>query len=309
MKGRMNIYRFVPYLSLSIASIILIIITNFIKDQNIKNILINVFSNAMFFFVVYIFYDLIKILITKKEKKYLNEYIKNIISNDIFVALYYLKKIIYGYNLETNTLNNIIEIANYSKNELHNTIKNQNYLGFQIFKNTDEIRSLFRDIINDNLFLKHYSHIDTINILKISHNLKKLEFIFKNITNFNICAESGIEYTIANGKQLNPENDDKLLLLKKTNSADRFVVYDSGYFENEFNEKLLNRYILKMECASDVSKILNETFSLMKYWLSNIIQISKKDNRFRIIKDYFNPFTNTKTKKSKIYVADIVDIK
>lgn len=305
----MNFYRIIPYISLIIASSILIIITNFITDDNIKNILINVFSNAMFFFVVYIFYDLIKLFVSKKEKKYLVSYIKNIISNDIFVALYYLKKVIHGYNLDTNTLNNILGLVNYSKKELKNIIKNQNYLGFQIFKNTDEIRSLFNNIINDNLFLKNTSHVDTINVLKISHNLSKIELILKNIENYNKCSEHGIEYKVINGKEINPENDDKYLLLKKTKSSDKFVVYDSGYFDQNYNDKLLNRYILKSDSVLEISNSLYTIFNLMKYWLPNIIQLTKKDKRFRIIKDFFSPFTNTKTNKTKIYVADIVEFK
>jgi hypothetical protein len=46
----------------------------------------------------------------------------------------------------------------------------------------------------------------------------------------------------------------------------------------------------------------------MKNWIPDIINVSKQDSRFRIIKNYFSPFTRTKTIKSKLYVADIVDI-
>ncbi len=305
----MNIYRIIPYISLVIASLILFIIAFFVTDQNIKNILINVFSNAMFFFIVYIFYDLMKIFVTKKEKKYLKDYITKIISSDIYIALYYFKKVIHGYNLDTNKLTNIMGIVNYNKGELLNIIKNQNYLGFQIFKNTAEIHSLFKEALNDNLILKHSTHIDTINILKIYHNLTEIEYIFKSIVNYEETPESGVEYITVNGKQINSENDDKFLLLKKTKKDNRFVVYDSGYFDNEFYKNLLKRYILTETSASEIAKLLYNTFSLMKYWLPDILKLQRKDYRFRIIKDYFSPFTNTKTNKTKIFIADIIDLK
>jgi len=258
--------------------------------------------------LAYLFYDLIRQIILNKEKKYLVEYIKNKISNDIFVALYFLKKIIHGYNLDSNTLQNIFNIVNYSKTEILNSVRNQSYIGFQIFKNTDEVRTLFGEAVNDNLILKYSSHVDSINIIRIANNLARLESILKNENNFDNCAESGIEFTVVNGKDINPNNDEKHLLLKRTAHSDRFVVYDSGFFEKEKIEKLLNRYVLKGKSAKEVSDLLFETFTLMKYWLPDAIRLSKSEKRFRIIKDFFSPNTNSKTKKSKIYVADIVQI-
>lgn len=304
-----NWNRITPYVSLGLVSIIVFGTSHFVINKELKNILINVFSSSLFFFLAYLFYDLIRQIILNKEKKYLVDYIKNKIANDIFVALYFLKKIIHGYNLDSNTLTNIFNIANYSRRELTNAVINQNYLGFQIFKNTDEVRALFGEAINDNLILKYSSHIDSINILRIANNLARLESILKNEQNFNNCAETGIEFKIVNGKDINPDNDEKYLLLKKTCHSDRFVVYDSGCFESEKLEKLLKRYVLKSDSANVVSDLLFETFHLMKHWLPEAIRLSKNETRFRVIKDYFCPSTNTKTKKSKVYVADIVEIK
>jgi hypothetical protein len=259
--------------------------------------------------LAYLFYDLIRQIILNKEKKYLVDYIKNKISNDIFVALYFLKKIVHGYNLDSNTLENIFNIVTYSKNEILNSVKNQNYLGFQIFKNMDEVRTLFGEVVNDNLILKYSSHVDSISILRIANNLARLESILKNENSFDNCAESGIEFTVVNGKDINPDNDEKHLLLKKTAHSDRFVVYDSGFFEKEKTDKLLSRYVLKGDSAKEVSDLMFETFTLMKHWLPDTIRLSKNETRFRIIKDFFCPNTNSKTKKTKIYVADIVEIR
>jgi hypothetical protein len=267
------------------------------------------FSNGIFFFVIYLFYDIIRQIIINKEKKYLNDYIKNKISNDIFVALYYLKKIIHGYNLDTNTLNNIFSIINYSKREIDNSIKNQNYLGFQILKNMNEVRDLFHGILNDNLILKYSTHNDSINILRISNNLTKLEFLLKDLNNYNNCAESGIEFIVINGKSLNPENDEKYLLAKKTNHKERFVVYDSGYFDEKDIDNILSRYVLKNESAKKISKLVHETFLLMNRWIPDAINLNQQENRFRILKQFFSLKTNLKTKNANIYVADIVESK
>jgi hypothetical protein len=280
-----------------------------ISNEEVRNILFNVFSNCVFFFLAYLFYDFIRQLILNKEKKYLLDYIRNRISNDIFVALYFLKKIIHGYNLDSNTLENIFNTIRYPKNEILNSIKNQNYLGFQVFKNTDEVRTLFGEAVNDSLILKYSSHVDSISILRIANNLALLESILKNESNFDKCAESGVEFTVVNAKDINPSNDEKYLLLKRTVHSDRFVVYDSGSFEKDKVEKLLTRYVLKNDSAKHISNILFETFALMKYWLPDTMRLSKNESRFRIIKNFFNPNTYSKTKQNKIYVADIVEIK
>lgn len=304
-----NYRRTIPYISLGLVTGILFIITKCTNKQEIVNISTNLFSNGIFFFVIYLFYDIIRQIIINKEKKYLNDYIKNKISNDIFVALYYLKKIIHGYNLDTNTLNNIFSIINYSKREIDNSIKNQNYLGFQILKNMNEVRDLFHGILNDNLILKYSTHNDSINILRISNNLTKLEFLLKDLNNYNKCAESGIEFIVINGKSLNPENDEKYLLAKKTNHKERFVVYDSGYFDEKDIDNILSRYVLKNESAKKISNLVHETFLLMKRWIPDAINLNQQENRFRILKQFFSLKTNLKTKNANIYVADIVESK
>jgi len=304
-----NWNRILPYISLGLATVITFVLSRAIANTEIKTILIGVFSNALFFFLAYLFYDLIRQIILNKEKQYLVNYIKNKISNDIFVGLYFLKKIIHGHNLETNTPDKILNVVNYSKNEILNSVKNQNYLGFQILKNTDEVRSLFSDAISDNLILKYSSHVDSINILRIANNLASLESMLKNKSNFDKCAESGIEFTVVNGKNINLENDEKYLLLKKTAHSDRFVVYDSGYFEQNNINDLLSRYILKEASAQKVANLLAELFVLMKHWLPDVTRLYRNEDRFRIIKGFLCLSTNLKTKKSKIYVADIIETK
>lgn len=210
-----NWNRIIPNISLGLVSLIVLGVSIIISNEELNNILVGVFSSCIFFFLAYLFYDLIRQIILNKEKKYLVEYIKNRISNDIFVALYFLKKIIHGYNLDSNTLENIFNIVDYSEGEILNSVKNQNYIGFQIFKNTDEVRTLFGEALNDNLILKYSSHIDSISILRIANNLTRLEYILKNDNNYENCAESGIEFTVVSGKDINPDNDDKQLLLKK----------------------------------------------------------------------------------------------
>jgi hypothetical protein len=67
--------------------------------------------------------------------------------------------------------------------------------------------------------------------------------------------------------------------------------------------------VLKESALKEISELLFETFALMKQWLPDAIRLSRNETRFRIIKDFFSPNTNTSTKNARIYVADVVDMK
>lgn len=301
--------RKIPYLLITIISIVSFIGSDKIIDPFWNSFSFNMFCSSVFLLIAYFSYDMIKTAISSKEREYIDNYIKNKIANDTFVVLYNMKKVLYGYNLPTNTLSNILEIINCDNRDIYKSIKNQNYLGFQILKQIDELRDLYSEILNDNFFLKNSSHIDQISILKIQNNLSFLEFILKNRDNYTECAETGIEYEIINGKSINPDNDEKMMLVKKTKHEGRFVVYDSGFFNKEDYAFLLKRFVLTEKAATDMADVIYKLFSLLKYWIPKTVNISKRENRFRIIKDFLDPYLDIKTKTSKIYVGDIIDDK
>lgn len=304
-----NWIRIIPYISLSLATLVIYILLKLTYDSKIESILTGILSNSLFFFIAYLFYDIIKEIIIKNEQKSISEYIKNRIASDILVALYNLKKIIHGYNLDTNNFENIIKIAEYTKEEIKNSLINQNYLGFQIYKNSEELRNLFQTALTDNFILKYSSHFDSINLLKISNNLNHIESYLKSDVNFYESAERGIEYKVSNAKEFNIENDNKFILLKKTNKSDQFVVYDSGFFDTESENKLLKRYTLKPENAEKIAFLLYDTFFRMRNYILSDFNFKRKDTRFRIIKNFFSLDTRIKTKNQKVFVADIIEKK
>lgn len=303
-----KIKRLLPYI-VFIAVNLLLFGLYIISSGELRSFVLNILSNGVFFFIVFIFFDLFRSRVRSNETRYIGDYIKNKISNDIFVALYFQKKIIHGYNLDTNTLQNIMGILNYSKEEIRSSVKNQRYLGFQIFKDTDEIRSLFDEILNNNLVLRYSSHLETISLLKIVNNLNLLEVILKNEDNFNLTHPESQEFTAVNGKDINPSNPEGYLLLRRLPRKDRFVVYDSGIFEKQHLDKLLNEYSLKPNVADRVSEILFDTFHLMQAWLPEVTRLRRGEGRFRIIKQFFSPATTFESGDAELYVADVIQTK
>jgi len=95
--------------------------------------------------------------------------------------------------------------------------------------------------------------------------------------------------------------------LKITQIKNRAVVYDSGKFDQSAEAKLLNKYTLKPGLAKVLSNQIYELNKFLRFWLPEEFQIRRYDKSYRIIKDYFSPFTKAITKTKRIYVADIVD--
>lgn len=302
----LNLNRVTPYLVFIMANIAIYLVYGHMDEGTVKETTLGVLSNGIFFFIAFIFFDLIRASNYKKEAKYLNDYIKNKISNDVFVSLYFQKKIIHGYNLETNTVENIMSIINYSEEEIRNSIKHQRYLGFQLFKNSDEVRLLFEEALNNNLLLKYSSHIETINLLKITNNLSALETIFKNEKSFKQAYSQSTEFVAVKGKDMNADNPDGYMLLRKTSKDRMYVVYDSGVFEGRHEEMLVDEYVLSTDTTYQVAKLIHQTLHLMKAWLPEITRLRSNEKRFRIIKDYFSPNTQLEFGDAELYVADII---
>lgn len=279
-------------------------------DSHVKNLFVNLASSSLFVVVAYLFYDLIKLFIERRESTYIDDYIKNLISNDVFAVFYSLKKYLHGYNLDTNTLSNILSISDYKEDKINTLLANQTYLGFQIFKDIEDLKHLFSSAIQNNLITKYSPRHYIINLLKISSMLNSVEYFFRNEKNFIKSAENAIDYTFVKGKDLNPENEqNRYLLLRKTQHPSRAVVYDSGCFEEKTDELLLKKYTIRPDMINEVSAKIYHLVKLLSFWIPNRYQLTKFSSIHRIIKDYYSQYLNAKTIKTKIYDADIVEIK
>jgi hypothetical protein len=305
-----KIIRILPYLILVILSYAFWQGSIHSSDFYIKNLFLNLASSSLFVVIAYLFYDLIKIFIEKKESRFIDDYIKNQISNDVFAVLYSLKKYLHGYNLDTNSLSNILSISSYKKDKIKTLLANQTYLGFQIFKDTEDLKNLFHSAIQNHLIAKYSPRYYIINMLKISSLLNSIEYFFRNEMNFTESAEKAIDYTFIRGKELNPENEqNRYLLLRKTPHPNRAVVYDSGCFEEKTDELLLNKFTIKNEMVNELSAKIYHLIKLLSFWIPNKYQLTKLSDIHRIIKNYYSQYLNASTIKTRIYDADIVEVK
>lgn len=90
-----KLLRLLPYAIFATVGALIFLIHS-LSTGDLKELSLNLFSDTLFFFIAFIFIDIVRALIQNRESKYLEDYIKNRISNDIFVALYFQKKSFMG---------------------------------------------------------------------------------------------------------------------------------------------------------------------------------------------------------------------
>lgn len=303
-----KIIRSAPYFLLLMLGIGFIAVYNITSSEQSKIVFINLASSSFFVVFVYFFYDLIKTYVEKRDSRYIDSYIKYQISHDVFIVLYELKKYLHGYNLESNTVKNIFAINSYSKDQIKSLIENQSYIGFQIFKEMEDIRELFRGALENNLFIRYSPREYVMNLLRVITWVVHIESVFRNEDNYTKSPEKAVEFTYVNGKEMNPDNEEsRFILLKKTRIKNRAIVYDSGRFDQSEEGRLLDRYTIKPHIAEVLASHIFELNKLLHFWLPEEFHIKRHDKSYRIVKDYFSMFTQTATKTKRIYVADIVD--
>lgn len=278
----MTMYRLlkiIPYIVLLLLTWFFLYLSRDFHDPLIQTLFLNIASSALFAVIAYLFYDLIRAVIEKHESSYISNYIKSQIEQDVFKVLYYMKKYIHGYNLNTNSVPNILEISRYSKKQIEIIISNQSYLGFIIFQNLIDIKGLFQGAINNALLVKYMSREHIINLLKVISLLSEIEDLFANERNFTPVGEDSIEFSIINGQKVNSKNEGKIFLFRKTAVFGEEIFYDSGVFEKENYSKLLKKYTLKRDIAHIIANKICILNIYLQVWLPK--NLNKKDNLYK----------------------------
>jgi hypothetical protein len=300
----------IPYISLLLIGLFSYKLSDNFANPAIQSLLINLSASAFFVLIAYFLYEQIKNMIQKSESKYLDSYIQRNISVDIFATLYNLNKYVYGYKVESKTVNDIFAINDATVKKIQNLLLKQKYLGFLIYKNFEDYKDLFKGALANNLVIEYCSREKIILLLKIIDNIIAIEHLFKNENSYTKNIEKSNEFVIQHGKNLNSINpESSFLLLKKTKAIDKFVVYDSGEIEQRYESKMLNVYTLTDNAAGIISNEIYKLVKTMNKWLPKKVFLPRQSKKHRVIKNFYNSFTNIFTSKRKIYIGDIIESK
>lgn len=157
-------------------------------------------------------------------------------------------------------------LLNSNITDIINLISDDNFLGFEFYKNIllniNEFTNFFKDEL-ETYFLSDKEKRILAKMIYALRNYKQIilsdQFLdFKQISS---------EYKVIDGKDLNPKNPSNTYLLLKALDAEKGQVISSGNFEGIDKSLLLNIYSVNDKMKNVYAKSLHDIISIINDWI------------------------------------------
>lgn len=238
-------------------------------DQKYYNLLINIAAAFFAIPLLYFFYETAKSFSHKKLNKEIFDYAKMQIDRELLSILNQLQKIVYTLeekDFSNKAINNFLALQ---KKQIEDQMKENIYLGFQIFKHWETSEKGLHELLRNPFILGKMEDEQIISIIKVLKNLRTLETI-QRIDELYIDTEQKAKgYKVQSGIEMNPENKklpDRHILLKHL-TEDKFVVYDFGDIARYNLEKCLNYYEINKKRLSSYAEVIFDLLTDINSWL------------------------------------------
>lgn len=239
-------------------------------NSDIKGLMHGIAGSFFSIPVLYLIYELSKNYSQRRLNKELFDYAKMQIDRDVLSTINQLMKLVLPYKKVALSTENIKTFLSQTKNDLIATIKTNEYLGFQVFKNWEITENNITKILENSFILQHLDNDQLIAIIGFLKEIRSFEFIPKNMDDLYISTEKIAErYKIESGKNLNEKNNeypDRYLLLKQL-EENKFIVKDFGDFAHYQKEKLLQIYKINDKYLGDFVSSLIDLIKSINLWL------------------------------------------
>ena len=188
-----------------------------------------------------------------------------------------------------NNRYNYSMILNSTKNELIDYVRNQEFLGFELYKNIIENIEDFIEFFNDDIETFFLSDKEKRIIVKLIYALK--EYI--NLLDSGILTEKDTDkenLEIVSGNKINQDNPHNSYLLLSKLDNKKGVVLGGGRFRKEDTGKLLKTFTIKDGALENYCNCITEITRIVKTWV-------KETGDYFIINERTIKFNEFKKKK------------
>ena len=193
------------------------------------------------------------------------DYLKVQVDTEVLSIISQLHKIFYSYKKRRFDYTSISQFVQLKIEDLIDLIKDNEILGFKIFKNWIVTESNLHSILDKPLFAKNLDDNTTAVIIKLIKEVRVLEQLHQDHRNFTYTKKTSVEYKIVHGTEISVQNSkfpDRYLLLEKDNK-----VRDFGDFRLADRKKLMNIYTIPEMHLKSYCKIVFETLQTINHWL------------------------------------------
>ncbi|MGD9639401.1 MAG: hypothetical protein AB7U85_10185 [Alphaproteobacteria bacterium] len=273
----------IPYISSFLLGFLFFKLSLIISNDDYKSIISSISASFISIPILFLGYDSIKSISSKKLNKEIFDYAKVHIDKEFLSSLNKIHKIIYPN--EERTFSNLEKMLHIQSPEIiKQQIQDKKILGFTILKQWEEEQKKIEDIIKNPLILKA---IDDDGIISLIQTLKSIRAIERIVFRDDFLTEKSknreTTYELVPPNDNNPEYPERYLLLTKLN-GNKGIVTDFGDIKKYSLKDVLHSFKIAPQYQEIFSSLL---FSLIKdfnYWFSTTgkeILIDTKE--FRII--------------------------
>ncbi len=239
-------------------------------NSDIKGLMHGIAGSFLSIPALYLIYELSKNYSQRRLNKELFDYAKMQIDRDVLSTINQLMKVVLPYEKVEISPKSIKDFLSQTKNEFISTIKTNEYLGFQVFKNWSITEKNITKILENSFILQHLDNDQLISIIDLLKEIRSFEFMPKNIGDLYISTGKIAKgYKIENGKNLNESNNeypDRYLLLKHLDE-NKFLVKDFGDFALYQKDKLLQIYRINNKYLDYLASSLLDLINSISLWI------------------------------------------
>lgn len=259
-----------PYLVCLISAYVFYILgTKFNSD--FKGLLQGIAGTFLSIPIIYLIYELSKIYSQQRLNKELFDYAKMQIDRDVLSIISHLMKATLSYEEISISPKNINTFLSLSKNDLISTLRTNDYLGFQVFKNWEITENNITKIMENSFILQHLDSDQLIVIITLLKEIRTFEFMPEKVQDLYIATGNTTKkYMIKNGANLNSRNKefpDRYLLLKHL-EHNEFIITDFGDFALYQKEKLLQIYKVNDKYLYEFASSFHSLISVINDWVA-----------------------------------------
>ena len=239
-------------------------------NSDLKGLIQGIAGSFLSIPILYLIYELSRNYSQQKINKELFDYAKMQIDRDVLAIINQLMKAILPYEKVAISPENIKTFLSQSQSDLVATIKTNEYLGFQVFKNWSITERNITEILENSFILQRLDNDQLIAIIALLKEIRAFEFIPKNMDDLYILTgEKAKEYKIESGENLNERNNeypDRYILLKHL-EQNEFIVIDFGDFALYQKEKLLQIYRINDKYLDNFAISFLGVINSIKLWV------------------------------------------
>lgn len=256
-----------PYLISLLVAFIILIIGYFTKNSYVSSLLNSISASFFAIPLIFIFYQCVENYSKSKLNKEIFEYCQIGVNDEILSISNQLHKIIHPLQGEKYK-NSIFEIFNLSENQITEILKNNKFLGFQVYKHWEVSINHLEKLLENPLILKNFDDEIIKCVISILKHIHRLEIILGNKDLYIETGEKTTEYILVKGTDISEENkiyQDRYLLMKPLGNG-RSVVVDFGDIYKYNKDKCLKIFKLNKKNISVLALELFLLFNDFKNW-------------------------------------------